>query len=246
MTGMNCLVFRHRLLTDPGDHDPAVRAHLRDCDSCSRWAAESTRFEAILHRAINVDVPENQASRILLRHAFQDSPRSRPRRRAFAPAASIVGAAVLAGTLLWFDAKPTLADDVFTHIDETAYALASTTILDDNEVADVFEWFGASVSPRLGDAAFANVCAFKSKHVAHVVLREAQSSVTVIIMPEEQIEYPTRIGKGRRQGLLLPYSGGSMAIVSESGQGLDRLEDRVRDALRWPAPALAPNNTARS
>jgi hypothetical protein len=243
---MNCLVFRHRLLADPGNHDPAVRAHLRDCDSCSRWAAESTRFEAILHRAINVDVPENLASRILLHHAFRESALSRPRRRAFALAASIVIAGVLTGTLLLFDTKPTLADDVFTHIDETAYALTSTTILDDNEVAGVFAWFGARVSPRLGDATFANVCAFKNKRIAHVVLREAQSSVTVIIMPEERIEYSTRIGKGHRRGLLLPFSGGSMAIVSESGQGLDRLEGRVRDALRWPAPAPAPNNTARS
>lgn len=243
---MNCLEFRHRLLTDPGNYDPADRAHLRECESCARWAAGSIRFEAILHRAMNVDVPENLASRILLRQAFLESPRSRPRRRAFALAASIVVAGVLAGALLWFDAKPTLADDVFTHIDETSYALTSTTILDYNEVADVFRWFGARVSPQLGNATFANVCTFKNKRVAHVVLREAQSSVTVMIMPEEQIEYSTRIGKGRRQGLLLPYAGGSMAIVSEGGQRLDQLERRVRDGLRWPAPDPAPNNTARS
>ncbi len=238
---MHCLEFRRRLLADPGNRDPAIQAHARDCASCSRWAAGSPRFEYLLRQAMDVEVPENLASRILLRHAFRNPRLDGTRRRAFALVAGILVTGLLGGTLLWFELKPALVDDVFVHMDEMSYTLTSTTILDNNTVAGVFGWFGADVSPELGDVSFANVCVFRDKRVAHVVLREVRSPVTVIIMPEEQLTRPSHISRGRRSGLLLPYADGSMAIVSERGQRLDKLEDRIRNAVRWPAPTSGPN-----
>ncbi|MCZ6711947.1 MAG: DUF3379 family protein [Gammaproteobacteria bacterium] len=238
---MHCLEFRRRLLVDPEGRDAAIGAHVRHCAACSRWAAESTRFEYLLRQAMDVDVPENLASRILLRHAFRYPQRDGTRRRAFALAVSIVVTGLLGGALLWFELKPTLADDVFVHMDEMSYTLTSTTILDDKTVAGVFGWFGADVSPELGDVSFANVCVFRDKRVAHVVLRDVRSPVTVIIMPEERLTRPSHISRGGRSGLLLPYAGGSMAIVSERGQRLDKLEDRIRNTVRWSAPTFGPS-----
>ena len=168
---MNCLEFRRRLSAEPEDRDAAIRAHARDCASCSHWAAEATRFESLLHQAMEVEVPENLASRILLRHALRYPQREATRRRGFALAASVLVTVLLGGALLWFELKPTLADDLFVHMDERSYALTSTTILDDESVASVFRWFGADVSPELGDVSFANVCIFRDKRVAHFVLR---------------------------------------------------------------------------
>jgi len=190
---------------------------------------------------MDVEVPENLTSRILLRHAFRYPHGSGTRRRTFALAASILVTVIFGGALLWFELKPTLADDVFVHMDEMSYALTSTTILDGETIAGVFGWFGANVSPEIGEVSFANVCVFRNKRVAHVVLRDVRSPVTVIIMPEEQLTRPSRISRGGRSGLLLPYAGGSLAIVSEREQRLDKLEDRIRDTVRWPAPTSAPN-----
>lgn len=238
---MHCLDFRRTLLTEPGRRDAAIRAHARHCVACSRWAEGSIRFESLLRQAIDVDVPENLAFRILLRHEFRYPHRDGPRWSASALAASILVTVLLGGTLMWFELKPTLADDVFVHMDETSYALTSTTILDDNTVDRVFSWFGAEISPELGDISFANVCVFRNKRVAHVVLQDVRSLVTVIIMPEERLTRPSHIRRKGRSGLLLPYAGGSMAIVSERGQRLDELEDRIRDMVRWPAPTSGPN-----
>lgn len=235
---MQCLEFRRRLLVNPGCRDAAIRQHLQSCAACSRWSTESTRFEHILREAMHIEVPENLASRILLRDAFRQPRRDRP--RAFALAAGIVFTALLGGALIWFESRPTLAEDVFVHIGETSYALTSTTILDDNTIAGVFGWFGANVSPGLGDVSFANVCAFRDERVAHVVLQGSRSPVTVIIMPGEQLRHPEYISAGNRSGLLLPYAGGSMAIVSDNGQRLDALEQRLRNTIRWPGFVSAP------
>ncbi|GMQ75150.1 MAG: DUF3379 domain-containing protein [Gammaproteobacteria bacterium] len=199
------------------------------------------RFECLLRQAMEVEVPENLASRILLHHALRYPQRDRTRRRGFALAASILVTVLLGGALLWYELKPTLADELFVHMDEMPYSLTSTTILDDKTVAGVFRWFGADVSPELGDVSFANVCEFKNKRVAHVVLRGAESPVTVIIMPGERLTRPGHISRGKRSGLLLPYAGGTMAIVSERAQRLDELEDRIRNAVRWPQPASGRN-----
>ncbi len=128
---MNCLEFRRRLSADPEDRDAAIRAHTRDCASCSHWAAEAKRFESLLHQAMEVEVPENLESRILLRLALRYPQREATSRRGFALAASILGAVLLGGALLWFESKPTLANDVFAHMDEMPYSLTSTTILED-------------------------------------------------------------------------------------------------------------------
>lgn len=73
-----------------------------------------------------------ESARILLRHAFSHPRRDNMRRRTFALAASIFITTLLGGVLLWSEPKSTLENDVFVHIDETSYALKSTTILDDN------------------------------------------------------------------------------------------------------------------
>jgi hypothetical protein len=234
---MQCLEFRRRLSTDPNIRDEAIRAHARECADCSRWAGKSARLEYLLRRAVEVEVPDNLASRILLRHEFRRARRSSPPRRVFAFAASILVAFVLGGLLLWFESKRSLADDVFVHIDETSYALSSTTILDENTVVDVFRWFGAEISSDVGKVSYANVCTFRDKRVAHVVLQNFRSPVTVMIMPDEQLPGGTIINAGERTGLLLPYAGGSMAIVSERGQRLEDLENQIRSAIRWPTPS---------
>ena len=113
-----------------------------------------TRFESLLRQAVEVEIPENLASRILLRHALRHPPRVGTRRRGFALAASILVTVLLGGAFLWFEPKSTLADDLFVHMDERFYTLTSTTILDDKTVASVFRWFGADVSPELGDVSF--------------------------------------------------------------------------------------------
>ena len=61
--------------------------------------------------------------------------------------------------------------------------------------------------------------------------------MTVIFMPGEQLTRPSHISNGERSGLLLPYAGGSMAIVPERAQRLDELEDRIRNTVRWPVLA---------
>lgn len=238
---MHCFEFRRRLLVDPGVHDDAIRRHIRECDSCSCWASGSSRFEHLLRQAIHVEVPENLAPRILLRHAFNHPRRENVRRSTFALAASIFITALLGGVLLWPEPKSTLENDVFVHIDETSYALNSTTILDDSTIAGVFGWFGANVSPDLGDVSFANVCTFRGERVAHVVLQGSSSPVTVIIMPGEKLNQSRHINTGKHGGLLLPYAGGSMAIVSEHGERLDELENRLRNAVRWPESLLDRN-----
>jgi len=89
---MNCLEFRRVLTADPAGQGPDVPRHRRECSACAAFAERMTQFEHTLGEAVKITVPDDLASRILLRQSMGVDRAERTRRaRWLALAASPAG-----------------------------------------------------------------------------------------------------------------------------------------------------------
>jgi len=61
-----CLETRRELTTDPSCRDSQVLRHLSSCEECSQFLQKLKPFDDKLKSAINIDVPEDLESRIIL------------------------------------------------------------------------------------------------------------------------------------------------------------------------------------
>ena len=68
MEEMNCLSARRIISTDVRQKDATLAQHLNECASCSAFYERQLKFNNKLTQAVEVDVPEGLAARILVEH----------------------------------------------------------------------------------------------------------------------------------------------------------------------------------
>lgn len=233
---MNCMEFRRMLLTDPRSSEPAFIEHRSHCPECAEAAARSARFERRLAEAVNVEVPENLASRILLKQSFEPQPRPAWWRsaRLLALAASLllmVGVAALG----WqsYRAQQQLADEFVALVNGAPYALSATRAVSGSEISATLEPTGLDLAGTIGDVTFAGRCIIRDKLSGHLVVKGDTAPVTVFLMTDRLVENRTRIRTAQYSGIVLPQGSGTIAIVGAPGEMLDDVEARVRAALRF-------------
>jgi hypothetical protein len=106
----DCNDFRRALLADPRAAGAELAAHGRMCPNCSAYAADLTRFEDRLERAMRL--PLGSPGNVV---PLRPKPASRGARW-FAVAASVLVAIVVAGGLWIAAPRPSLADDAVAHM----------------------------------------------------------------------------------------------------------------------------------
>ncbi len=233
---MNCMDFRRMLLTDPHSKDAEFAAHRRHCSECADAVARSAHLEHRLRAAVNIDVPENLASRILLKHSFEARSR-RPwwrTRRVFALAASVLLAAVIAG--LGYQShheQQRLGEEFVALVNDAPYALASTQRISGTEISAALAPTGLDLQGEIGVVTFAGRCLVRDKLSGHIVLKGETAPVTVFLIKDQLVSSRTAIRTAHYSGIVLPQGSGTIAIVSTPGEALERVEARVRAALRF-------------
>lgn len=233
---MNCMEFRRSLLTDPAVSDPELEEHRRTCRACAEAVERSAHLERRLREAVNIDVPEGLASRILLRHSFAE-PRSTPwwrRGRVYALAASIVLAVALTAVLLVTHVEQRRLSEEFVALVEGApYALQATDRVSSEQISKALSAAGVDLEGSIGEVTFAGPCIVRGEISGHVVVQGQTSPVTVFIIKEKLVTDRATIRAGRYSGVVVPTGTGTIAIVSAPGEPLAHVEGLVRSAVRW-------------
>ena len=231
---MGCRACRQRLSVDPGDRAAEIVEHLNECTECATWVHEATRFERLLRASIAIAAPEGLVARILFRQALRHDRQAEVRNRMIAATVGcLLTLLLIVGGWTIFSARPSLADEVLHHIDQTPAALSSGSTSSEPIAAAVLRGIGAEATGDLGDVIFANACVFRDRLIAHIALKGRTAPVTVMIMPREPVGAPRHIWNADQKGVLVPYGRGSMAIVGAYTERLDLVEARIRAALTW-------------
>ncbi len=233
---MNCMEFRRILLTDPGVGDPAFASHRRHCPDCAEAVAHSAHFERRLREAVHVDVPENLASRILLKQSFQASaePPWWRTRRTFALAASMllmVGLVTLA--LSAHLQQRRLSEEFVALVNGAPYALTASKVISSGDISAALGPAGLDLDGSIGDVTFAGRCLVRGKVSGHIVVQGDTAPVTVFLIKEQLVSNRATIRTDYYSGVVLPQGSGTIVLVSSPGESLENLETRVRSAIRW-------------
>ena len=234
---MNCLEFRRVHGAEPGSEDHDYRAHLRDCKACASFASQSLRFERLLKQAFKTEVPENLASRILLRHSFQARRTQLSwRRHAYALAASIVlSVGLVGGFVLHMQRGPSLGEAVVSHVNEELFALTASGPVGEEELQALIKPVGLELTGYIGNVTFATLCVVRGKITGHLVMEGEKAPVTVLLMPNERVKERSVIREDHLRGMIVPQGNGALVIVGAPGEPLDSIASRVQSVVRWQA-----------
>lgn len=231
---MNCLEFRRLLEIQPDCADAEFRRHKSECPRCAEAAARAARFSNALSDAVRVDVPENLASRILLKQSFSSASRRISRRGLFAVAASLVAVIGLAsGGAYFLNRQDPLAEEIFRVIRHAEHAMSPKTPLDMQPVSRALAGAGLELTGRLERVTYAGQARVNGKLSGHLVVQGELAPCTIFFIPEISVADRFSIRDGNLRGLVVPIDGGVMAIVGAPDETLAPVVEQVKSAVRW-------------
>ena len=200
--------------------------------------AKDPELEARIASALEIDVPALEMPE--LPDIDTANVTALPRRRFSAPQWLAVAATVAAVAVLGFftlaedPVYDSLADEIIAHLDHEPYALQVTDVaVPDRRLNRIVPANIATMNHDAGLITYAESCVINGKLVPHLVIQGQHGPVTILLMPDEMVDGPQSLTGESINGVILPVGDGSIAIIGEDGENLERVEENLKDSVRW-------------
>jgi Protein of unknown function (DUF3379) len=234
---MSCLEFHRRVTADPGDRDPQILLHAAACAPCAAFGQRLARLDRSLRAAIDIDPPREMSARILLRQACGERRAVRTRRRRWlALVASVLVVVAVTGGYWRYWQHDSLPQAVLAHLDEEPIALDAHDAIPSARINEIAQPMQMRIDGSLGIVSFAKICPIHNAEGVHLVVAGDKGPVTVMILPHETIKHEVVVRNARYEGVIVPRTVGSIAIVGYRGEPLDAVAARVRAAVHQLHP----------
>lgn len=237
---MNCEAYRQAIAADPSESFDGGRAHSAGCPPCSAYKEEMRSLDARIAAALRIDVPKLTMPELPAVSAEVVDLESRRPKRLARPAwiglAAGVVLAVAIGVRITGTGDPddTLAAQVVAHLDHEPDALQVTDeAVSDERLYSVVRPAIATMDRDFGLITYARSCEINGREVPHLVVQGEKGPVTILLMPHEMVDMPLPLGGQSIEGVILPVGDGSIAIIGERGEPIERLGRRVTGAVEW-------------
>ena len=228
---MNCLAVRRIISTNVKDDSDAFSEHLAVCSSCRSFYSKQLSFNSTLKQALEVDVPEGLAERVLVELNLNEKKTNQKNLKWMAMAASILLVVVMFSTAP-FHTPPALADAIVEHVKYDVAALREKSDISLLQLNQLLKPHGVKADSNIGKATSAGICVIKGKRGAHVVFQGKNEPVTVIILPEQlKTDDEDTIDDPLYKGYLVSTKHGTLAVISEDQESLQDFKIRMRESL---------------
>ena len=234
---MNCNEYKEAIAADPAFDGGA--GHLSECDECQAYRRAMQSLNDKIAKALSIDVPELELPElpdISAENVVALSARKPLSKRTWlALAASVMLAAVIGFRMSNIGVEyDSLADEVLAHLDHEPAALRiSSNPVSDRRLARVVPAEVAQPDHSAGLITYAQTCVINGKKVPHLVIQGEHGPVTILLMPEETVAEAERLDGESIHGVILPVGSGSIAIIGEREEQLERIEKSVLDSVTW-------------
>jgi hypothetical protein len=236
---MNCEQYREAIAADPSFDGGA--GHLSECAACQAYRNEMQALDQTISRALALDVPELRVPDLPdLSTSESDNVVALPTRKRLsttwlAMAATVVLAAFIGFRFISSGIEyESLADEVLAHVDHEPAALRITNVaVTDERLNSVVPANVANMDHSAGLITYAQSCKIGGQEVPHLVIQGERGPVTILLMPDEKVDAPQSLAGENVNGVILPVGDGSIAIIGETDERLDRIEAQVLKSVSW-------------
>ncbi|MBM3391256.1 MAG: DUF3379 domain-containing protein [Betaproteobacteria bacterium] len=231
----NCLDFRREKLADPRHLSPGALAHMSDCAACRGFSAEINENEAQLAAALDVPVPEGLAERIVLRRRAGARNVAKASPRLWAMAATVVLTFAF-GFQQWKDfSSQDYARLAIEHVMHEPESFTSTRLADPQLFRSVMHNFGGEMQASLGKVRFMKLCPVPDGTGWHIVFETEQGELaTLILIPAKRMQSQREQATvGGWTALARPGGQGYYAVITQSPETLGKVDELVRQRVRW-------------
>lgn len=233
---MNCEEFRQAVTADPAAE---AAGHAGACPDCRKFLDRLHALDREMRVAMEIEVPQYKLPAVAGTAEIVTIPRraSWVRTGWIGLAASVALVAVfvlnrgeerLPGT--------SLADQVIAHLDhEPASLVITNRPVSEGRFQAVARPALVDVNREIGLVTYAASCIINGREVPHLVVQGENGPVTILLLPHEKVAQAIPLQGAAIEGLILPVGNGSVAIIGNRGESIDRWRERVAESIHWTA-----------
>lgn len=227
---MNCLEFRKQFGADPACQDQPLLAHLQACVACARFAGRVQEFDRKLVLALRVPLLADHGGSC---QVPADTGLGRGRAWIGLAASLILGLGV--GLLTWWSTPHRdIAQDLLAHMRHAGVSLVSTDQrVSNQQLETVLRESRMTMSQGIAGVSYARSCIFRGRLVPHLVVQGEKGPVTVMILPDLEVDGPTNFSEQGFFGTILPAAKGSIAIIAGEESDIEEVSEPIIQSLRW-------------
>ena len=230
---MNCIEFRHFAMINTTESDVDYLSHKASCPSCQQFSIEMQEFNSKLNNAVDVKVPDDLATKILFKHSLQKyRVFDHQNQFAFGLAASLF--LVIGLTIgIYIKQPPSLDQAVISYITSNMEPRQVSLDVSEQKLTELFNSMDMKYNGNIGQVNYAVRCMIRDKHSLHMVLAGENGPVTIIFMPNDQIQANVTVNNSYFSGIITPCPRGSIAIIGEHGENIEAIHKKIQNQIQW-------------
>ncbi|MCW8333043.1 DUF3379 domain-containing protein [Vibrio paucivorans] len=239
---MDELEFRRRIMSDPKQRDAEIADALNNNEANSKFLDDVLELDAQLAKAMNVDVPDDLADKILFNQPIEKDNVVRPNfaKRAMALAASVAFAfGLLVGQLNWGNllvppAQASLVDTAMKHVlDEKSFIEPLDEQVSSRQINAKMAPFAYQFDENFPyHVYYLNHCGFGDSNAMHMVFQGEKGKVTLFLTKVGSEDTKNFYQQGM-SGIVEPIGNTSLILVGEDGENVAKIAEKL-------APMIIP------
>lgn len=235
---MDDLQFRRNLYADPTNIDAAMRQAINEDASKQKFATELDALEQDITSALNVEVPEGLAEKLILRQTLASHKQQKKKSRVqLALAASVAFAIGLTMNAFQFSsAYNNLADHALAHVyhEDGVFSNTGNPKLTLASVNRKMETFSGNFKGLVGEIISADFCRFDGIKSLHLVFKGKNSPITVFIVPhDDKLTVASDFSDERFNGKTIQFLQSNIVVIGEKDEEIAEWQGKINQNIQW-------------
>ena len=229
---MNCLSVRRIIATGITDKSNEFTEHVASCPACKSFYEKQLKFNSAIKKAVEVDVPEGLAARIMVEHQLNQKKEESKKKYSWSAMAASIMLVFAVATVTTLQSPPAIAGVILEHVHDEMWILEDKGHVTIESINQLLKPHGVRADENIGYATHAGNCIIQDKLGVHIVFAGENAPVTLILFPEPLDRSKTvKIGDEIFKGVLMNTKKGTLALVSEDQASLEKFADQLKTSL---------------